>query len=88
MRIGDVPELDIEFIDSTIAQVGLGEPATTIVASAIGNAYLCRGRDPVASFADPAGGRARGGCRSELNPRSGACGRASFAEIHILARTE
>jgi CO/xanthine dehydrogenase Mo-binding subunit len=40
VRIGDVPELDIEFIDSTEAPVGLGEPATTVVAPAIGNAIF------------------------------------------------
>jgi CO/xanthine dehydrogenase Mo-binding subunit len=38
LRIGDVPELDIEFVDSTEAPVGLGEPGTTVVAPAIGNA--------------------------------------------------
>jgi isoquinoline 1-oxidoreductase beta subunit len=40
LRIGDVPELDIELIDSTEAPVGLGEPGTTVVAPAIGNAIL------------------------------------------------
>jgi isoquinoline 1-oxidoreductase subunit beta len=40
LRIGDVPELDIEFVDSTEAPVGLGEPATTVVAPAIGNAIF------------------------------------------------
>ena len=40
LRIGDVPELDIEFIDSTEVPVGLGEPATTVVAPAIGNAIF------------------------------------------------
>ena len=40
LRIGDVPELDIEFIDSTEAPVGLGEPGTTVVAPAIGNAIF------------------------------------------------
>src|SRR4030095_991391 len=40
LRIGDVPELDIEFIDSTEAPVGLGEPGTTMVAPAIGNAIF------------------------------------------------
>jgi isoquinoline 1-oxidoreductase subunit beta len=40
LRIGDVPELDVEFIDSAEAPVGLGEPATTIVAPAIGNAIF------------------------------------------------
>ncbi len=38
LRIGDEPELDIEFIDSAEAPVGLGEPGTTVVAPAIGNA--------------------------------------------------
>jgi isoquinoline 1-oxidoreductase beta subunit len=38
LRIDNVPELDIEFIDSTEAPVGLGEPGTTVVAPAIGNA--------------------------------------------------
>src|SRR6516162_2180058 len=38
LRIGDVPELEIEFIDSTETPVGLGEPGTTVVAPAIGNA--------------------------------------------------
>jgi isoquinoline 1-oxidoreductase subunit beta len=32
LRIGDVPDLDIEFIDGTEVAVGLGEPATTVVA--------------------------------------------------------
>jgi isoquinoline 1-oxidoreductase subunit beta len=40
LRIGDVPELDIEFIDNTEAPVGLGEPGTTVVAPAIGNAIF------------------------------------------------
>jgi len=40
LRIGDVPELDIEFMDSTEVPVGLGEPATTVVAPAIGNAIF------------------------------------------------
>src|SRR4029077_139839 len=40
LRIGDVPELDIEFIDSVEAPVGLGEPGTTAVAPAIGNAIF------------------------------------------------
>src|SRR4029453_3375662 len=40
LRIGDVPELDIEFIDSTEVPAGLGEPATTVVAPAIGNAIF------------------------------------------------
>jgi CO/xanthine dehydrogenase Mo-binding subunit len=40
LRIGDVPELDIEFIDSAEGPVGLGEPGTTVVAPAIGNAIF------------------------------------------------
>ncbi len=40
LRIGEVPELDIQFIDSSEAPVGLGEPATTVVAPAIGNAIF------------------------------------------------
>jgi len=40
LRIGDVPELDIQFIDSNEAPVGLGEPATTAIAPAIGNAIF------------------------------------------------
>jgi hypothetical protein len=35
-----LPELDIEFMDSSEAPVGLGEPATTVVAPAIGNAIF------------------------------------------------
>src|SRR6266550_601646 len=38
LRMGDEPELDIEFIDSSEAPTGLGEPGTTVVAPAIGNA--------------------------------------------------
>lgn len=40
LRITDVPELDISFVDSREVPVGLGEPATTIVAPAIGNAIF------------------------------------------------
>ncbi|MEO7935729.1 MAG: molybdopterin cofactor-binding domain-containing protein [Dokdonella sp.] len=40
LRMGDVPELDIEFIESTQTAVGLGEPATTVVGPAIGNAIF------------------------------------------------
>jgi isoquinoline 1-oxidoreductase subunit beta len=40
LRMGDVPELDVEFIDSEEAPVGLGEPATTVVGPAIGNAIF------------------------------------------------
>jgi CO/xanthine dehydrogenase Mo-binding subunit len=40
LRMRDVPELDIEFIDSTEVPVGLGEPGTTAVGPAIGNAIF------------------------------------------------
>jgi isoquinoline 1-oxidoreductase subunit beta len=38
--IGDVPELDISFVESTEVPVGLGEPATTVIAPAIANAIF------------------------------------------------
>ncbi|MDF3624756.1 xanthine dehydrogenase family protein molybdopterin-binding subunit [Brytella acorum] len=37
-RIGDTPEMDVEFIDSTEKPMGLGEPGVTAIAPAIGNA--------------------------------------------------
>jgi CO/xanthine dehydrogenase Mo-binding subunit len=40
LRINDVPELEVEFVPSTEAPVGLGEPATTVVGPAIGNAIF------------------------------------------------
>jgi isoquinoline 1-oxidoreductase subunit beta len=40
LRMGDVPEMDIEFVASTEAPVGLGEPGTTVVGPAIGNAIF------------------------------------------------
>jgi len=40
LRIADTPELDITFVDSREAPVGLGEPATTVVGPAIGNAIF------------------------------------------------
>ena len=40
LRMGDVPELDIEFVASTEVPVGLGEPCTTVVGPAIGNAIF------------------------------------------------
>jgi CO/xanthine dehydrogenase Mo-binding subunit len=40
LRVGDVPEVEIEFMPSTEAPTGLGEPATTVVAPAIGNAIF------------------------------------------------
>ena len=40
VRISDVPVLDISFVDSTEVAVGLGEPATTVIAPAIANAIF------------------------------------------------
>ena len=40
LRMRDVPSLAIEFIPSTELPVGLGEPATTVVAPAIANALF------------------------------------------------
>jgi CO/xanthine dehydrogenase Mo-binding subunit len=40
LRMGDVPDMDIEFVPSTEMPVGLGEPATTVVGPAIGNAIF------------------------------------------------
>jgi isoquinoline 1-oxidoreductase beta subunit len=40
LRMGDVPQLEIEFLPSTETPVGLGEPATTVVGPAIGNAIF------------------------------------------------
>jgi CO/xanthine dehydrogenase Mo-binding subunit len=40
LRMGDVPEVEVELLASTEAPVGLGEPATTVVAPAIGNAIF------------------------------------------------
>jgi isoquinoline 1-oxidoreductase beta subunit len=40
LRIGDVPIVDIAFVPSTDAPVGLGEPATTVVGPAIANAIF------------------------------------------------
>ncbi|WP_244173700.1 molybdopterin cofactor-binding domain-containing protein [Caballeronia temeraria] len=42
LRIGDVPDMDISFVDSTEVPVGLGEPATTVVGPAIANAISSR----------------------------------------------
>ena len=40
LRMGGVPEVEIEFLPSTETPVGLGEAATTAVAPAIGNAIF------------------------------------------------
>jgi CO/xanthine dehydrogenase Mo-binding subunit len=36
----DTPEVVVEFVESTEVPVGLGEPGTTVVAPAIGNAIF------------------------------------------------
>jgi CO/xanthine dehydrogenase Mo-binding subunit len=44
LRISDVPEFDIAFVDSAEVPTGLGEPPTTVIAPAIGNAiYMAVG---------------------------------------------
>ena len=40
LRLSSTPELDISFVASDEPPVGLGEPATTVVAPAIGNAIF------------------------------------------------
>jgi isoquinoline 1-oxidoreductase subunit beta len=40
LRMNDVPALDISFVASSEPPVGLGEPATTVVGPAIGNAIF------------------------------------------------
>lgn len=40
LRMKDVPDMDISFIESNEFPVGLGEPGTTVVAPAIGNAIF------------------------------------------------
>ncbi|MBS0332108.1 MAG: xanthine dehydrogenase family protein molybdopterin-binding subunit [Proteobacteria bacterium] len=40
LRMADVPDLAVEFMPSTEPPVGLGEPATTVVGPAIGNAIF------------------------------------------------
>lgn len=40
LRMADVPQIEIIFIESTEPPVGLGEPATTVVGPAIGNAIF------------------------------------------------
>ncbi|HEY0435236.1 MAG TPA: molybdopterin cofactor-binding domain-containing protein, partial [Phenylobacterium sp.] len=40
LRMADTPDIDIEFMPSTEPPVGLGEPATTVVGPAIGNAIF------------------------------------------------
>lgn len=40
LRMGDVPDIEVELMPSEEAPVGLGEPATTVVAPAIANAIF------------------------------------------------
>ena len=40
LRICDVPDMEVGLVDSTEAPVGLGEPATTVVAPAVANAIF------------------------------------------------
>jgi isoquinoline 1-oxidoreductase beta subunit len=40
LRISDVPAFDVAFVDSAEAPMGLGEPPTTVIAPAIGNAIF------------------------------------------------
>ena len=40
LRMRDVPDVEVEFIQSAEAPVGLGEPGVTVVAPAIGNAIF------------------------------------------------
>jgi isoquinoline 1-oxidoreductase subunit beta len=40
LRMGDVPDVEVEFLPSTEVPVGLGEPATTVIAPAIANAIF------------------------------------------------
>lgn len=37
LRITDIPEMDIEFVDSTEKPMGLGEPGVTTIGAAIAN---------------------------------------------------
>jgi CO/xanthine dehydrogenase Mo-binding subunit len=40
LRMGDVPDVEVEFLPSTEMPVGLGEPATTVVGPAVANAIF------------------------------------------------
>ncbi|EEB83782.1 molybdopterin cofactor-binding domain-containing protein [Roseobacter sp. GAI101] len=40
LRLADVPELEIDFLESAEVPVGLGEPGTTVIAPAIANAIF------------------------------------------------
>ena len=59
LRMGDEPELDIEFIDSAEVPVGLGEPGTTVVAPGYWQCHLCCRWRSAAPPAHSSGGGAR-----------------------------
>jgi len=40
LRMADVPDMEIEFVANTLAATGMGEPPTTVVGPAIGNAIF------------------------------------------------
>jgi isoquinoline 1-oxidoreductase subunit beta len=40
LRMADTPEVEVEFLSSAEVPTGLGEPATTVIAPAIGNAIF------------------------------------------------
>jgi CO/xanthine dehydrogenase Mo-binding subunit len=40
LRMADVPDIEIEFVKNTETATGMGEPPTTVVAPAIGNAIF------------------------------------------------
>ncbi len=72
LRIGDVPEFDIDFVESTEAPVGLGEPATTVVGAGDRQRDLRGHRRSSSPPPDPPRRRARrqgegvGGCATTL----------------------
>jgi CO/xanthine dehydrogenase Mo-binding subunit len=40
LRMVDVPDIEVAFVESTEAPVGLGEPGTTVIAPAVANAIF------------------------------------------------
>jgi hypothetical protein len=55
LRMGDVPEMDIEFLPSTEVPTGLGEPRYHRGRPGDRKRHICRGPCAPAPFADPAG---------------------------------
>lgn len=49
LRMGNVPEVEIEFMPSTETPVGVGEPTTSVIAPAIGNAIFAATGAPPSS---------------------------------------